>query len=282
MIGFLLVAAYILIFFLSHNRPRNRFDDSSRAQVPSPVWWQVAESFGLGLEVKLSTRSLYGYIEGCEVTIEVERGGATIRVRPDTRALWGIRIARRGLTDDRPTIGTGDVDLDRATIIEGDRATLLAAFDPLTRELLCNAIGDGPIYIARGSVRAELDADIVSADRVVDIVRSMLALAQRLTRTKDAGEALLENAKYDPVAAVRLENLRVLLGDVRNRALAGRAAETALQDGDLDVRRMAASFLGVELPASGGHLSLVSEASEQGALSFDRQSGALSEENDET
>src|SRR5262245_36841101 len=123
---------------------RRTKEDTPYGELASSLWTQVAAAFGLGIEVKLATRSLYGFVDGCEVTIEVERGGATIRVRPDTRALWGVRIVRRGLTDDRPTIGTGDVDLDRSTIIEGDRATLLASFDPLTRELLCRAVAHGP------------------------------------------------------------------------------------------------------------------------------------------
>jgi hypothetical protein len=261
--------------------PKLRLDDSPSLQPlaePRPIvpsdWRAIAFELHLGIEEKRGSHTLYGQLDGFEVTIEARGSNAEIRVRAGPTFDSALRIVRRGASDARTSVLVGDEALDRAAIIDGNRAWVLAKLDLSTRELVRRLIESGQAHVSRGHVRAEMDAELTGRDRLVDTVRNMLELARGLSRGGTIIAGLCENTAGDLDPRVRLENLRALVAEYPEHLETTSMAERALDDEDLEVRRCAAEFLRVQAPRAGG-LSLVKDESSRGALSFDRATGGL-------
>ena len=100
---------------------------------------------------------------------------------------------------------TGDLDLDRAVAIHGDRPDVAAPWDAPTRARARHLVGALGLIVA-GSA-AELGpfgtAHATAAGKVLETLRDLLAFVSRLLTRDDVADALDAIAKDDPSPAVR-------------------------------------------------------------------------------
>lgn len=107
-------------------------------------------------------------------------------------------------------VTTGDGAFDAAVRLKGtDEARALATADATLRDLIRTAVGS---FDARCN-GARLRAMIRSSADAEEAAKALIHIAERLSRLRETPEALAANARRDPVAGVRLENL-VRLRDV--------------------------------------------------------------------
>jgi hypothetical protein len=142
---------------------------------------------------------------------------------------------------------TGDSEFDaEITIYSPSAIDAVARFSLAAREASRVAIGVYNARLEAGEIRIDIFEDVPSASELSSITDSAIELARTLgDRERSLKEKLIYNATEDPIAGVRVQNLRTLLGSrYGDSKEALRVAEAALHDRDPYVRIAAAVGLG--------------------------------------
>ncbi|HET9316943.1 MAG TPA: HEAT repeat domain-containing protein, partial [Vicinamibacteria bacterium] len=160
-------------------------------------------------------------------------------------------------------VRTGDDAFDGELVVEGSAAIAHALFDGETRRLTLLAFRgctpqDGAWSSARsmpasvslheGTLAARLThgARARMASELAACVRTLLELARCLQVPDDCAPRLASNLRRDPLPAVRLANLRALLGEFPQHPVQLEAVTAAAGDADAEVRLEAALALGAK------------------------------------
>jgi hypothetical protein len=218
------------------------------------AWKDLASSIGLTVRRDLrGLRHIDGTIRGLHVTVE----------RDEVRRDW-TRVQIAGPVDQRLSatfraagpgdVAVGDPAFDDRLELQGPELTLRAAMDQATRAELRRLMSEG-VTLEKGvlscAVRGRLARNprefFGEADEpaLAARIQHMLAVMARLQIAPNRiPESLAHNAKADPVAGVRLKNLRVLADHFAAGAETQEAALAALEDSDLAVRIAGAVMLG--------------------------------------
>ena len=166
----------------------------------------------------------------------------------------GTRLGKKLLRT--PNVQLGDAEFDRSVYLQGSPELACALFDAQTRgvvvRLVSGMVEPEPVHV-QGSVMLEADALRVEVRELTrynttqilpSVLLNLMAIARRLVRPPDLAGRLMQNLGGDPLPAVRLTNLRMLLerhgGDPRTP----QALVSALGDESEDVRFQAALALG--------------------------------------
>jgi HEAT repeat protein len=145
-----------------------------------------------------------------------------------------------------PDIAVGDERFDTAVDVRGERTSVLAVLDDETRARVLVRVGLEGGVVENDEVRWEGD-EVVDGQRLEEIVRDLLALVTGLRDPRaEIPARLARNAAEDPVAGVRVANLRALQRESAEFALARSVSQAALEDEAPAVRLAAAQFLGKE------------------------------------
>jgi HEAT repeat protein len=173
----------------------------------------------------------------------------------------------------RGELELGDPAFDDAVDLQGSPELACALFDAETRlavtRLLRGVVApaersDVPrlviasVSLADDELRIELPrpATLGLTDEVAPGLCGAIPVARRLVRPPDLAAALARNLREDPLPAVRLSNLRVLVERHRDHPAAREALTAALADPDEEIRLRAALALGEQ-----GHATLAAIAS---------------------
>jgi len=159
-----------------------------------------------------------------------------------------------------PPIALGDRDFDEALHLYGSPELACALFDAPTRRLIGRLVQgclEGPgrpalldfagkTSLENGALRMEIHDSPQgnAAMRLSEALPKLLAAAQRLIRPADLAGRMVQNLRDDPVPAVRLTNLRLLLASHRDHPLAEEALVGALKDSSEEIRLQAAQSVG--------------------------------------
>lgn len=159
----------------------------------------------------------------------------------------GLRLRSSGLRGSNgPQIDVGDRRFE-SLVIQGEETSVLAVLDAETRAIVLDCVVTKGATVENDAVRWQVRGAIEDGDRLEEIVRDLLGLAERLRNPGAAlPERLARNAAEDPVAEVRLANLRALQGAFPAEESARGASRAALGDEAPTVRLAAAQFLGEE------------------------------------
>ncbi|MCB9525317.1 MAG: hypothetical protein H6702_18355 [Myxococcales bacterium] len=198
---------------------------------------------------------LDGTFKGWTVKIRSQGDGheqtTTITVHAKYLLLRGVALSAepsglRGLfTEADPTVG--DPEFDAQVRIEGVGSTAaLAMLDHRARALLLPAVREG-LTVTPNAVVFTGGRREVMVQRIPALLESMVVLVDALALDEAQIPArLARNATTDPLPAVRLANLRALLGDFEDHPATLEAARAILSDGPDEARMLAARRLGGE------------------------------------
>lgn len=240
-------------------------------------WWRLAaeaagltnirmtEFFGIAtsltgaagtLAVKVQTYHRGKYEHGTRMVIGGLRHGAyALSIRPE-----GAAAAIEKTFGERE-LEVGDPAFDGAAYLQGSPALIRAIFDAETRRLVGALLqgrlradgmaGSKTFDKLRVSVSDdELRVDVRSSpfdsteQWLPSILAQLVGVANRLARPDDLAVRIAANVRGEPLAAVRLANLRTLNAEFAGHAATREALHAALGDESADVRLHAASALG--------------------------------------
>jgi HEAT repeat protein len=140
----------------------------------------------------------------------------------------------------------GDPEFDRQFRVLGPQPLALALLDAETRRLLRN-LAVHQIAVGRGALRLEVRLSHRRPSRTIEgRGRDAVAVARRLLPQADLAPRLAENARKDPVPAVRLRNLLTVAREHPDHPATRPALKAASADRDPEVRLRAAVALGRE------------------------------------
>ena len=143
-------------------------------------------------------------------------------------------------------IETGDFNFDDAFYVTGPQTPARAALDAQTRRRLLDLLIMGELEVVNGVIR--IDFVTASSDlyelTLTRLLRNVLDAARRLGWPPDVVVRLAENARHDPVAWVRKENLLTLVREFPEHASTRDVLRAACTDPSDDVRVRAATALG--------------------------------------
>jgi len=216
------------------------------------VWRAAAEKCGLQIEddsgpwawrigIKAKTGSLSVSIE---TSRHKERDTLIVAMIPGPPGFLGVTIHSRSPL--HPLRAAHEIDLGapefkRRFSIGGSERLLAALLDAETRRLLINIHPEIRLEIARGQLRAEL-----MVEQTTDFLPLLLAVGRQLAKPLDTVERLVENARKDPQAGVRLHNLRLLIRELPGDPKIVATLHDACRDSSPAVRLCAAKNLGAE------------------------------------
>jgi HEAT repeat protein len=285
------------VFYLFHR------DARISAQWQMDVWRQVAEEIGLTeTEVKWTgvfgpTTLLKGRLRVLEVGLWTQmRGKPVDDPKPGYTALSNVILVqgmghRPGDLAIHPeTLGTsvgkalgakeielGDYGFDENVYLRGSAPLAFALMDRETRRRLVGLFlwTDATVSLKDGALRVEIPDTLAAPRWLAERVAAVLDVAQRLSRPADLASRLAANVGGDPIADVRLRNLKVLVREYPGRPATLSALRAALRDPSVQVRVHAAMALG-----EGGHDTLLAIASAEdgdleAALAIDALGGRL-------
>jgi hypothetical protein len=226
-------------------------------------WREAAKAAGLvQIEAKGSKR-LYGHAGELEVRLEE----CHLQNYRGTRIVvgglgYGLAFRRESVGTaleknvlGRSDIELGDAEFDRSLYIQGAPELACALFDAETRRLVLDLMelkGSPVLVLADAELRLELpERDRWPESgrwhlRLRQALPMTIALAQRLRCPDDVAARLAANASGEPLATVRLRNLRALFESLPHRETTHRALQGALADDDVEIRLWAAIALGDE------------------------------------
>jgi HEAT repeat protein len=138
-------------------------------------------------------------------------------------------------------IGIGDAAFDNEFFIEGPMPLVLALLDAEMRRLLLEVGAKSRLEISFGGLQAESNPLILSF-----VLSLLLKIGERIDRSMDVPRRLAENAKGDPEARVRLQNLLVLAREFPGNPETLAALRAACPDPSVEIRLRAAKELGAE------------------------------------
>lgn len=135
-----------------------------------------------------------------------------------------------------------DAWFDRTFCVEGPIRLVFALLDGRTRHLLRHCVDPkSRLAISLGEIRA-----VIPLQRLSFILPHLLELGQRLAQPLDVLQRVAENAREDPEAGVRLQNLLVLVHELPGNPMTIEALRTACSDASPEIRLRAAKELGPE------------------------------------
>jgi hypothetical protein len=135
----------------------------------------------------------------------------------------------------------GDSHFDSKFFIEGPLPLVLALLNEEMRRLLYEVGTKSRVEISSGGLQAEC-----STFKLRSVLSLLLTIAQRLTLSIDVPRRLAENARWDPAAGVRLQNLIVLAREFPGEPETVATLRTACYDPSYNIRLWAAKELGTE------------------------------------
>lgn len=158
--------------------------------------------------------------------------------------LQAVSIRHEPLLRRSREVEIGDRSFDRELSLEGPAPQILALLDAETRSLLiqADAASDEEMVISSGTIRA---SDL-SDRQVPQVLPLLLDIGRRLMQPMDIPRRLAENARQDPEAGVRLQNLLALVRERRGAPSTIEALRTACSDPSPEIRLRAAQALGAE------------------------------------
>jgi hypothetical protein len=243
-------------------------------------WRTAAEAFGLtriqegpelivfrritgwsdALHVQISEYHRGRNDQGTQISVVGQGPLGSLAVSPET---MGTEIEKRLITQE---VDTGDPHFDTRFFVRGEPGVVHARLGGETRRRIECLHDFARLMIADGEVRAEINNARVDED-LAEALRLILDVARALWLELDIGRALAENVTHDPLATVRLKNLRILIQDYRSHPGAEGALEAACADTDPEVRLRAALARGgagrdvlLRLVEGGGNDALIAEA----------------------
>lgn len=212
-------------------------------------WQAAAESCGLEVvEVssffhpRLKARGGPGEvrIETSGTKGEVVQVAVLLAGPPDFRL---VKIRHQLFFDLGREIEIGYEPFDGKFFIEGPRPMVFALLDGKMRSLLLRASTESRLEIDSGELRAE----DWSSEKVLALLPTLLDIGQRLAaRSRDVPQRLAENAKGDPEAKVRLQNLILLSHEFPEDPVTVEVLRAACWDSNPEIRLRAARELGTE------------------------------------
>jgi len=207
---------------------------SSEHTVDLEPWRATAQALSLSPSYQDGRLSWQGRPGGHDLAIEVSPDGAdraavTVVVRSASLgdrlivAPVALALSREG------RFLTGDLELDRAVLVQGDRPDVAAPWDAETRASARRLVGELGLVVAGSAARLAPfgTATVTAAGKVAETVRAVLELVGRLATRDDVAEAIEAIASDDPSQAVRGMYQRVLadaaptgaLGEARAREM---------------------------------------------------------------
>jgi hypothetical protein len=209
------------------------------------IWNEAVTSCGMSVE-ETSRASLKARAGEVEVQIE---SFTESRVRIVSFVPWplgplGVRIYHELRVPSAREIEIGDEPFDSTFSVEGSRRLVCALLDAEVRRLLLSIKTECQpcqLTISDGRLQAELPDH-----QIRFILPVLLDLRQRLVRSQDVTQRLVDNALRDPVAGVRLQNLMLLVRELRADPKTIEVLRTACSDASPQVRLWAAMELGAE------------------------------------
>src|SRR5262245_33938832 len=146
-------------------------------------------------------------------------------------------------------IDLGDAAFDEVTFFHGPDEPALAVLDSETRAEVARLLQHhkARVWLAGKCLHCELSESLPGDDTVVAVLPQLLAVARRLVvASPEIPQRLADNAQRDPVATVRLNNLRLLIQRHRRTTEAEAALRACLCDPAEEVRLEAAMASGKE------------------------------------
>jgi hypothetical protein len=181
-----------------------------------------------------------------EVRIEGARSQTSIQVAVVVPGLPGfsdVRI-RRELQNPLPwvrEIEVGDEPFDSTFYIGGPLRLVCALLDAETRRRLVGVNAESRLDIVGGELQAE-----TSDMQLAHVLTHLVDLGGRFSHSRDVTRRLTRNARQDPVAGVRLQNLLLLVRESPGNPRVVKALRRACSDSSPKVRLWAARELGAE------------------------------------
>ncbi|HEY7215905.1 MAG TPA: HEAT repeat domain-containing protein [Thermoanaerobaculia bacterium] len=247
LIFFAVAGASTLIKLLDQSRKgaspaRQEIPPASRLQ----IWRGAAAACGLNV-VRSTNRwtgspKLEAQADPFEVRFEAHNADSRIVVNfPGPPGLDQVWIRRRtGETIVRGT-ETGDEDFDQAFFIHGPMPLVCGLLDAETRRLLLRVNAKCHLAIAGGEIQAEM-FDV----QVPFILPLLLELGRRFVQERDFVQCLLENARRDPAAGVRINQMLLLVREHARDPRTAAVLHAACSDASPRVRLWTAQTLGDE------------------------------------
>jgi hypothetical protein len=183
---------------------------------------------------------LTGRLDGFAVTVRYlpSEGGVRLDIDGGRLLPQSLRIrARQGVLG--PGLTTGDVDFDSRVWVEGGEVVVAPLLDATTRALVGEEIARHAASLQYGRLTCVL-SPTADADRLRGEIESSVALARRLVEPPDPLVRLATIAGSDPIAAVRLRALQVLVARWPDSTTTKVACEATIRDPDDELRLVAA------------------------------------------
>ena len=181
------------------------------------------------LEVQVKEKEMGGKSKGTGIMVKIHgpRGFGNVVIRPQELVPRGREIE------------VGDPSFDTAFFIKGPAQLTLALLDIEMRRLLLDVSSQCRLEISSSELRAEMPLRKVSK-----ILPLLGKIGNQLAEPLDIPSRLAENAQRDTSAGVRLQNLRVLLRELRSHPRTDEAIHAAITDPSPETRLSAAKELG--------------------------------------
>jgi hypothetical protein len=180
-------------------------------------WLRAAKACGMEVEKGFSwetRKELKARAGPLEMRIEATgRNNYSARIVvqvPGPPDFLAIKICRERDKPPRgPEIEVGDEAFDRTFYVAGPVRLVRAMLDAKVRRLLIRESAKSQLEIVQGELRVE------TTDRKIrDLVPVLLKLGHRFTQPQDIERLLAYNARRDPEAGVRLQNLLLLIHEL--------------------------------------------------------------------
>ncbi|MFY9821795.1 MAG: HEAT repeat domain-containing protein [Thermoanaerobaculia bacterium] len=154
-----------------------------------------------------------------------------------------VRI-RRELRNPLPwvrEIEVGDEPFDSTFYIGGPMRLVCALLDAETRRLLVGVNAECRLELVGGELQAE-----TSDMQLSHVLPRLVDLGRRFSQSRDVARRLTRNARRDPAAGVRLQNLLLLVRESPGNPSVVKALRRACSDSSPKIRLWAARELGAE------------------------------------
>jgi HEAT repeat protein len=209
------------------------------------IWRGAATACGLTNVRNISFWSpqLEAKADPFNVRFEVRNADSLIVVAiPEPPGFGGVRIYRHQA--DGPAargIEIGDEEFDRTFFIQGSMRLVYGVLDAEARRILLRVNAKCYLEIAGGEIRAEMfDSEVPF------ILPLLLELGRRFVQKTDIARCLFENARRDPAAGVRINQLLLLVREHARDPRTAAVLRAACSDPSPRVRLWAAQTLGDE------------------------------------
>jgi hypothetical protein len=208
--------------------------------------------------------TLRGKLHGFSVMLSQLPSEETARLDIDggRRIPPGLQIGERQAALESG-VPTGDAEFDSRVWVEGDEAVVAGLLDDTARSLIREKLS------RRATLRDGhliLTCPVGRADRLVGEIESGVALARRLVLPSDLPARLATIAGADPIPAVRLRALQVLVARWPGSHATRAARDAAIRDPDEEIRLVTAIELGAAGEGALADLAWSPQTSEQRAV----------------